>query len=306
MSRRLFLTTAIVLMAISVQIAPRIGRAQSPSLSSARLHASVEIDPRGAFVYRYTVENGAGSTAGISKMTIDISLPAGASTPSASGLAHGAGYFAELSAAGSNRRAGAAVPVGLSAPQPGWRTTVGTDATARWVAANVTSLVLPKQRLAGFSLASHGPPSLRRFTLVPHIDPERAPVMEPGDDPGESDRYKQEFDQYVDSQSVAGITLAPAAPVTMTADALLANLASQVAQARSLRWISSDAIMRSVTEKLQAARAAISRSQLESAENILRALRTDVAAQSGKSFTSEAVALVDLNIQYALPLVAKP
>jgi hypothetical protein len=275
-------------------------------LSAARVHVSVEIDPHDVFVYRYTVENGAGSTAGIWKMTIDISLPPGASPPSASGLVHGRGYFAELAAAGRNPKAGAAVPVGLSAPQPGWSTTVATDATARWVAVNDTNLILPKQRLAGFSLASHGPPSLRRFTLTPHIDPDRAPVTPPGDDPGESDRYKQEFDQYVESRNVTGVTLAPTALVTVTPDAVLANLASQLVQARSLRWMSSDAIARNFTDKLQAARAAISRRQLESAGKILRALRTDVAAQSGKTLTSEAVALVDVNIDYVLTLVAKP
>ena len=262
---------AIVLMAISLPIAPSAERAQSPSLSAARLHASVEIGPHDVFVYRYTVENGAGSTAGISKLIIDISVPAD-----------------------------------LSAPQRGWRTTIGTDGTARWTAVNDTSFVSPKQRLAGFSLVSQGPPSLRRFTLAPHIDPDRAPIMEPGDDPGELDRYKQDFDQYVESRSVMGMTLGPTAPVKVTADALLANLASQVVQARSLRWISSDAVARNVTEKLQAARAAISRGQLEVAGNILRGLRTEVAAQSGKTLTSEAAALVDLNIQYTLSLLAKP
>jgi hypothetical protein len=306
MSRRLFLANTIVLMAISVPIAPRIGRAQSQQLSAARLHASVEIDPHGVFLYKYSVENGASSTTGIWKITIDLSLPAGASAPSASGLAHGPGYFAEPSTGGRNPKAGVAIPVGLSAPQPGWRTTVGADAAARWVAINDKSFVAPKQRLAGFSIASHGPPSLRRFTIVPHIDPDRAPVMEPGDDPGEADRYKQDFDQYVESRSVTGMTLAPTAPVTMTADALLANLAGQVAQARSLRWISSDATARNLTDKLQAARAAISRRQSEVAGNILRGLRTDVAAQSGKTLTSEAAALVDVNIQYTLALLAKP
>jgi hypothetical protein len=130
--------------------------------------------------------------------------------------------------------------------------------------------------------------------------------MEPGDDPGELDRYKQEFDQYVESRSVTGITLGPTVPATMTADRLFATLTSQVVQARSLRWITSDAVMRSVTEKLQAARTATSRRQFESAGNILRALRNEVAAQSGKTLTSEAVALLDLNIQYLFPLVAKP
>ena len=67
-----------------------------------------------------------------------------------------------------------------------------------------------------------------------------------------------------------------------------------------------DKKMREITDKLQAARSAISRRQPEQAAGILRTLRTDVAAQSGKALTAEAVALVDLNIQYMLPLVAKP
>jgi hypothetical protein len=265
----------------------------------------VEIDPHGVFLYKYSVENGASSTTGVSKITIDLSVPAGASMPSASGLAHGPGYFADPSTGGRNPKAGAVIPVGLSAPQPGWRTTVGADAAARWVAITDKSFVLPKQRLAGFSIVSHGPPSIRRYTLVPHIDADRAPIMEPGDDPGEVDRFKQDFDHYVESRSMVGATLAPSALGKMTADDLLANLASQVAQARSLRWISNDAVTRNLTEKLQAARAAISRRQVEAAENILLGLRTEVATQSGKALTSEAVALVDVNIQYTLGLFAK-
>ncbi len=182
---------------------------------------------------------------------------------------------------------------------------MGPDATARWIAVNDAALISPKQRLAGFSLASHGPPSLRRFTVAPYIDPQLAPVEPPQPDALEAERFEQEFDQYVESQSVTGLTLAPSAPKAMTPDALLANLASQVAQARTLRWISNDAMTRNVTDKLQAARAAIARSQVDASGNILGALRTEVAALSGKGFTSEAVALVDVNVQYVLRLLAK-
>lgn len=297
---------AMVLIAISVPIAPTMGRGQSRTLSAARLHVTVEIDSRNVFLYRYTVENSAASTAGVSKITIDISLPPGASATSANGLAHGAGYFAESLAARRNSTARTAIPVGLSAPQPGWTTTVGADGAARWVAVQDASFVMPKQKLEGFSLTSHGPPSLRQFALVPHIDRERAPVMEPGDDPGESDRYKQEFEQYVESQTVVGMTLAPTATVAVTPDALLANLSGQIAQARSARWISSDVVTRNLTDKLLAARTAISRRQLDSAGNILRTVRNEAAAQSGKTLASEAVALVSLNVQYVLALLAKP
>jgi hypothetical protein len=74
-------TIAIILMAVTLRFGPGLGRAQSPSLSAPRLQASVEIDPRDVFIYRYALENGAASTAAIWRMTIDISLPAGASRP---------------------------------------------------------------------------------------------------------------------------------------------------------------------------------------------------------------------------------
>jgi hypothetical protein len=301
---RRFATIAIMLMGVTLPTGPGLGRAQSPL--SPRLQASVEIDPRNVFIYRYALENGAASTAAIWRMTIDISLPAGASRPSASGVAHGPGYFvAELSAPGRTVTTAEAIAVGLSAPQPGWRTTVGTDATARWIAVNDAARISPKQGLAGFSLASHGPPSLRRFTVVPYIDPQLAPVEPPQPDALEAERFEQEFDQYVESQSVTGVTLAPSALKAMTPDAWLAHLASQVAQARTLRWISNEAMTRDVTDKLQAARTAIARSQMEASRKILGALRTEVAALSGKGFTSEAVALVDVNVQYVLRLLAQ-
>jgi hypothetical protein len=294
-----------MLMAVTTLTGPGIGLAQSSSLSGARVHASVEIDSRDVFIYRYALENGAASTAAIWRMTIDISLPAGASRPPASGIAHGAGYFvAELSAPGRTLKTGEAIPVGLTAPQPGWRATVSADATARWMAVDDATLISPKRRLAGFSLASHGPPSLRRFTIAPHIDPKLAPIDPPQPDALEVERFEQDLDDYVESQSVTGLTLAPSALKAMTPDALLANLAGDVAQARTLRWISNDATTRSVTDKLQAARTAITRSQVDASRNILGALRKEVAALSGKGFTSEAVALVDLNVQYALRLLA--
>ena len=297
---------AIMLATVTLPTGPGLGRAQSPSLSALRLQASVEIDPRDVFIYRYALENGAASTAAIWRMTIDISLPAGASRPSAFGVAHGPGYFvAESSAPGRALTTGEAIVVGLSAPQPGWRTTVGTDATARWVAVNDAARISAKQRLAGFSLASHGPPSLRRFAVAPYIDPQLAPVEPPQPDALEAERFEQEFDQYVESQSVTGVTLAPSALKAMTPDALLANLVSQVAQARTLRWISNDAMTSNVTDKLQAARTAIARSQVDASKKILGALRTEVGALSGKGFTSEAVALVDVNVQYVLRLLAK-
>ncbi len=297
-------TIAIMLMAITLTTGPGLGRAQSPPLSAARLQATVEIGPGDVFIYRYALENGAASTAAIWRMAIDISLPAGASRPSASGVAHGPGYFVAELSAGRALTTGEAIAVGLSAPQPGWRATVGTDATARWIAVN-DALISPKQRLAGFSLASHGPPSIRRFTVAPYIDPQLAPVDPPQPDALEVERFEQEFAEYVESQSVTGLTLAPSALKAMTPDALLANLASQVDQARTLRWISNDALTRNVTDKLEAARTAIARSQVDASLKMLGALRTEIAALSGKGLTSEAVALIDANVQYVLRLLAK-
>ena len=52
-------TIAIMSMAVTLPTGPGLGRAQSPSLSAPRLQASVEIDPRDVFIYRYALENGA-------------------------------------------------------------------------------------------------------------------------------------------------------------------------------------------------------------------------------------------------------
>ena len=79
---------AIFLMAVCVLMVPRAGRPQSPSLSGARVHASVDFDRHNLFVYRYTLENGAGSTAAIWRLAIDISLLAGVSEMPASDTAH--------------------------------------------------------------------------------------------------------------------------------------------------------------------------------------------------------------------------
>src|SRR5207302_1250499 len=80
----------------------------------------------------------------------------------------------------------------------------------------------------------------------------------PGDDPGDVDRYNQDLARYVESQSVEGMTLAPAVPVTATPDAVLANLINHVVQARALGWISNDAIARSLRAKLESAHSALS------------------------------------------------
>src|SRR5437763_7363752 len=117
----------IALIIVGALAALFTGRTQSRSLADARLHASVDIDPRGMFIYRYTVENGARSAAGVWKLT--ISLPMGVA------------------------RAGD--PIGVSAPQPGWRAIAGTDATAGWEAIQDASSVLPKDTLAGFFITSH-------------------------------------------------------------------------------------------------------------------------------------------------------
>lgn len=296
----------VFLLAISAPAAVQGQGRQPPSLSGTRLHATVERDDRGVYIYRYVLENGAGSNAGISRMSIDISIPPGASTPSSAGLTNGQGYFVTSPGAVKSLKSGVPVPVGLSAPQSGWMTTIGTDATARWVTPHQKSMVLPRERLAGFSLASHGPPTIRRFTLAPHVDPADAPVPEIENDALEAERFDHELEQYIESRSATGMTLAPAAPVARTADAMLETLASLVAQARTLRWISSDAVARALTDRLQAARGALSRRDREQAASILKTLRADAAAQAGKALTAEAVGLVDLNAEYALLLEGRP
>ena len=59
-------TIAIMLMGVIPPSGPGLGRAQSPSLSAARLQASVELDSRNVFTYRYAL-----------KMAPQVLLPSG-------------------------------------------------------------------------------------------------------------------------------------------------------------------------------------------------------------------------------------
>ena len=274
----------IALQAVALLLAGvRIGHSQSVALAGARLHASVEITPQGVFIYRYTVENGARSTAGVSSVAIDVVPPP-----------------ATTSSVGRE-----SVTLALKAPSPGWTPTFGADSTARWIATKDANFVLPKQTLGGFSISGRGLPSLRRYTLGPRIDAERAAIMPPGDDPGDTQRYQQDLEQYIASQSITGTTLAPAGSAAATGDALLANVISEVGQARSLGWIANDVVARNLRTKLEEARDAFARRQVDSATRVLEKLHIDVAAQSGKSLTSEAVGLVDMSVQYVLQTAAR-
>jgi hypothetical protein len=188
----------------------------------------------------------------------------------------------------------------LSAPQ-GWTTALGADTTARWIAQQSAASVSPNREVAGFSMSSNGLPSLRQFKLAPYLTPEQVPIEPPGDDPGEADRYAHSFDLYLDSQSTSGTTVGPSVAPS-SSDAVLANLEKQLPEARKLGWIATDAALRGLLIRIGTARAALARKNLEAATTSLRALRSDVAAQASKGLTTEAVGLVDANIQYALKL----
>jgi hypothetical protein len=260
---------AIALLIASALLAP-----DASLLAGARVHAAAQMDARGLFVYRYTIENGARSAAPISKLAIDVSLTAGA--------------------------ARARNSIGLSAPQPGWRAIVISDETARWEAIQDTGPIAPNRSLGGLSMTSDRPPALRRFTLTPQIDPQAAAVMSPGDDPGDVDRYNQDFARYVESKSVTGVTLAPTGLVALTPEAVLGDLTNQIIQARSLGWISDDPVTRKLKGRIEEARAAFSRRQSQTARNIVSSLRSELAARSGRNLTGEAHALVELNLEYVL------
>src|SRR4051794_34271238 len=128
-------------------VAPQTAQSQSSSLPAARIHASVEMNSAGQFVYRYAVENGERSAAGIGTLAIDV-----ASAP-------GVPLVRD--------------PIRLFAPQSGWRARVSADARAQWDAIKETDAVQPKNTVGGFSLVSQRPPAIRRFILTPRIDPDR-------------------------------------------------------------------------------------------------------------------------------------
>ncbi len=101
--------------------------------------------------------------------------------------------------------------------------------------------------------------------------------------------------------SQKGLTIAPVAPpLNFVAADFLKTIQSYKEQAAEQGWISGAGIVTSLDVKLNVASAALARSDKATATNVLNAFLNEVSAQTGKTLSPEAVALLTFNVQYLI------
>src|SRR5688572_21763308 len=179
-------TTLLTLVAV---VWPILATAQTTP--GARISATVETRADGSFHYRYTVHGSTQGSTEIWSFDVDVSAPSNGVPPASTGLVHGPGYMTELSALESGLLGQELIPVAVQSPSD-WGSTIGSDATARWVALQDGGGVAPGQALDGFRLISHVVPTLRRARLRPYIDVDDLSIEPQEDHAADLERYYRE------------------------------------------------------------------------------------------------------------------
>ncbi len=277
-------------------------RAQSlPSVKSVRFQAEVASPSGGGVLtYTYRVTNSPSNTGAISRINIDLSKPSGSLDLGNEGLINGTGSLDIISNTILQRPSTTPMlPVGLSAPAH-WLVSLEVDGTAGWGPARNPFLMQPGQSVSGFVITSRGLPGIRQFIARPDLDVDTLPIKPP-EDQTDVKRYEDEFDALEASVSAKGVTVAPTAPpADFKPLAFLQTIQSYKDQAVKQGWIDDFGVATSLDAKLNAAEHALQRQENTTAKDVLSALLNEVAAQSGKHLSSEAVALLKFNTEYLI------
>lgn len=283
---------------ITLAIAAVLNAQTIPKVTGVKVTASVTSN--GVFYeYLYSVTNSGNSTAGIAQIHVDIAQPTKSLLLDSSGLPSGKGFASDVAALNANDR-NATPAVASTADAPiAWVVAPSMAGTILWGAATLDATIHPGQAQAGFVIYSRGLPSIRSFSAEPDLDVETLPIAEPT--PKTLPVYITALEQIRNQARSAGVTIAPTAPpATFVPIQFLQTIQSYKESSVRQGWIVSSGVANSLDVKLNAALAALQREDSSTASNELRALLNEVKAQSGKSLSSEAVALLQINTSYLL------
>jgi hypothetical protein len=288
-----------VLHALLVIIASSIWAQQTPALVSVNVRGTVT-SSGSLFTYLYTVSNDAPNVAPISKVDLDITLPAGRASLSSDGLQNGQGFMEDIAdAALHDPRTPAVVPVALTAPA-GWLTTISVGGTASWISQKDGAAIIVGGSDSGYQITSPGLPAIRNIAVEADYDVNTLSLIPPRD-PGDLARYDQDLSEAIKNFRVTAVTVAPSAPpLVFQPIPFLQTIQSYKEQAFRQGWIDNAGVANSLDRKLNAALAALQASDAGTAKNVLSALLNEVEAQEGKHLTSEAVALLRFNTEFLI------
>lgn len=314
--------------------------AQSPpsALADVRIDATVSYDPATKiYTYRYKITNPPRNTLLVSSITLDLTLPPGASQPRKLKKLP-AGIFFEnpekltgpKPAEGTRRATWSDqlrkstgkdfVAVGLDGPRS-WGP-YGVVSTHSWallpkiIGASWTdegqesavTRIAPGHSLEGFVVTSFGPPGIRSIELQPPVEELAESRKLPGDwigDSGDSDEVLSAKKKRQHTLGFVTRTLGPTAlPDGITSAPLLARLRGLVDQCADLSWITDPQLLQQLRGLLTETATALQDGTESTAHSQLEQFETTVTTASSDQRLREASDLLSLNARLTVDVLS--
>jgi hypothetical protein len=263
-------------------------------LKDVQVGITVSKESNGVLRYSYKISNPSSNDGQIRavRISVDRDSEKEKALPS-EGLPQCSRFSARISEEIVTRRS--PVPVGSQAPQ-GWSCSYGelkdtSSVVFGWGSIDEPFRIKPGKSSSGFALVSYGPPGIREIVAQPAIDLDRLPSTYEGD--AERMAALEKKVKWI------GKTIGPRAPLKETDPVnFVRSMGILAEEARALGWIKNQGILKSLKVKLHQVEKKLGESDIKGAKNALQAFANEVSAQSGKTLSSEAAALLSLNADF--------
>lgn len=292
--------TAIFLAAVLKAAAvPAVGLMPVPTLDAVSVRATAGFDSNvGQYSYRYTVQNPGSNTGEVWNIKIDVrqnprfsgQLPAlGLTIPFGTAVIPFSDMLARREPLALPPM-GALVPFGQQAP-PGWHGGFGKDGYARFSAGSGGSKILPGTTMSGFTLISHGIPTIREAKVVADW------VLIVEDHDAVTEEQLEQAAIVEKNISFTTHTLGPSGLAAFGSDDHWTQLAADIQRAANLGWIADSALAQSLQAQLGFARQALDQHDGTLAKTRLRTVLQTMLDSSAGQRNQEIFDLVTLNVQ---------
>lgn len=279
--QKVLLPLNLILLSSALCYSQTIGSAP-PAVKGATADATVSFDPAtGIFQYTYTVGNSSASTAGITSFEVDITTTSG-TLPSSDGLSSSAvGYLTNTSVVNLAVLRASIIPVGIVNQPPSWDDAISARGTVRWSRRPPPGAkIAPGTTLSPYVLSSHGLPGVRRFAAEAYIN---LSLYFTGID----DLPENQVDQAMAAQRAAraaasstGYTIGPVSlPIFSNTGQLIDSLISLKHQSASQGWLVGKDFIKSLDDKLEDAKTALSKNRDKQAREKLRTFIRELEEQ---------------------------
>ncbi len=295
----ILLAVCFLLAALQAGPVQAVGLMPVPTLGNVSVSATAAFDSTAIrYSYRYSFQNPLVNTGEIWNIKIDITQnPRFSGQLPSSGLTIPFGNtFIPFSEMLTSREpldlppGVSVVPIGQQVP-PGWNGGFGKDGYARFSAGSGGSKILPGTTMSGFTLISHGVPTIREAQVVADW------VLIVEDHDAVTEEQLEQAAIVEKNLAFTTYTLGPSSLTAFGSDDHWTQLAADIQRALSLGWITDGALAQSLQVQLSFARQALDQNDGTLAKTRLQTVLQTMLNSSASQRNQELLDLVVLNVQ---------